>query len=144
MDRHHHCEVSAFMPMTTLTIQASKNGELVETPRSNSVLAVAQARMLLEQDGKFTSPMQPAGISDRRNSTNFFHVIASHKQVLRPLQSSSLGQPWFAHDSVCAKRARAKVHLNCCSRCGTQVMTMRLTVATLTTHRLGSALRQDA
>jgi hypothetical protein len=34
--------------MTTLTIQASKNGEIVETPRSNSVLAVAQARMLLE------------------------------------------------------------------------------------------------
>ena len=34
--------------MATLTIQASKNGEIVETPRSNSVLAVAQARMLLE------------------------------------------------------------------------------------------------
>jgi hypothetical protein len=48
MDRHHHCEVNAFMPRTTLTIQASKNGELVETPRSNSVVAVAQARMLLE------------------------------------------------------------------------------------------------
>ena len=34
--------------MTTLTIQASKNGEMVETSRSNSVLAVAQARILLE------------------------------------------------------------------------------------------------
>jgi hypothetical protein len=34
--------------MATLTIQASKNGEIVETPRSSSVLAVAQARMLLE------------------------------------------------------------------------------------------------
>lgn len=36
------------MPMTVLTIQASKNGEFVEAPRSDSMIAVTQARMLLE------------------------------------------------------------------------------------------------
>lgn len=34
--------------MPILTIQATKNGEFVETPRNDSTLAVKQARMLLE------------------------------------------------------------------------------------------------
>ena len=34
----------------------------------------------LRRDGEFTSPTLPAGSSDRRNSTSFFHLIASHSK----------------------------------------------------------------
>src|SRR5260221_11068298 len=81
MGRHHHCQVSAFIPMTTLTIQASKNGEIVEPPRSNSVLAVAQARMLLEAGwgGNIADATgRQFGPSELDELLPFDHLIASN------------------------------------------------------------------
>jgi hypothetical protein len=69
--------------MTTLTIQASKNGEIVETPRSNSVLAVAQARMLLEAGWRVhiaDATGRQFGPSELDELLPFDHLIASHSK----------------------------------------------------------------